>query len=321
MADGRYVAWATVDAATGTRHRLDPLRRHRRPDPSGSRSAGPGSPPRAGGPRRTPRRSSSSCAYAFDDLGAGRVALKTDGRNARSQAAIERLGGVREGTLRRHLRMPDGYIRDTVYYSILRDEWPPIRARWRLAWRADRQAQPARGADLVGVLVRMAGVDLEPADPTEYAPDSECCAACAPTRSGRQRLEQRQAGGAHGVDHGHRLGDRPVVVQSLGPARLVVALDDDRVRIGHEAAQPGVGHRLRVGQVMGDLSRGPAAVGRRWSSSASVMPARAASTAALPERKRSSSAGRSVIVPPSTGRSRGPAARRRAAAPPARCAG
>lgn len=67
--------------------------------------------------------------HAFDELGAGRVALKTDGRNDRSQAAIERLGGVREGVLRRHLRMPDGFIRDTVYYSILRDEWPPIRDR------------------------------------------------------------------------------------------------------------------------------------------------------------------------------------------------
>lgn len=69
--------------------------------------------------------------YAFDELGVGRVALKTDGRNERSQAAIERLGGVREGTLRRHLRMPDGFIRDTVYYSILADEWPPIRERLR----------------------------------------------------------------------------------------------------------------------------------------------------------------------------------------------
>jgi RimJ/RimL family protein N-acetyltransferase len=49
----------------------------------------------------------------------------------RSQAAIERIGGVREGTLRRHLRMPDGFIRDTVYYSILANEWPPIRARLR----------------------------------------------------------------------------------------------------------------------------------------------------------------------------------------------
>lgn len=68
-------------------------------------------------------------SYAFEDLGATRVALKTDGRNDRSQAAIERLGAVREGVLRRHLRMPDGFIRDTVYFSILADEWPAVKAR------------------------------------------------------------------------------------------------------------------------------------------------------------------------------------------------
>ncbi len=68
-------------------------------------------------------------SYAFDELGATRVALKTDGRNERSQRAIERLGAVREGVLRRHIRMPDGFIRDTVYYSILAEEWPAVRAR------------------------------------------------------------------------------------------------------------------------------------------------------------------------------------------------
>jgi N-acetyltransferase len=67
--------------------------------------------------------------HGFDDLGAGRVALKTDARNERSLAAIARLGAVREGTLRRHLRMPDGYIRDSVIFSILRDEWPGVRKR------------------------------------------------------------------------------------------------------------------------------------------------------------------------------------------------
>jgi RimJ/RimL family protein N-acetyltransferase len=67
--------------------------------------------------------------YAFETLGAGRVALKTDARNERSQRAIERLGAVREGVLRRHIRLPDGYMRDTVYYSILADEWPAVKAR------------------------------------------------------------------------------------------------------------------------------------------------------------------------------------------------
>jgi RimJ/RimL family protein N-acetyltransferase len=67
--------------------------------------------------------------YAFDTLGAGRVALKTDLRNERSQRAIERLGAVHEGVLRRHMRLPDGFVRDTVYYSILADEWPAVKAR------------------------------------------------------------------------------------------------------------------------------------------------------------------------------------------------
>jgi N-acetyltransferase len=67
--------------------------------------------------------------YAFEELGATRVALKTDARNERSQRAIERIGRVREGVLRKHMRLPDGFIRDTVYYSILSDEWPAVRAR------------------------------------------------------------------------------------------------------------------------------------------------------------------------------------------------
>jgi RimJ/RimL family protein N-acetyltransferase len=57
-----------------------------------------------------------------------RVALKTDGRNVRSQEAIARLGAVREGVLRRHMHVR-GYQRDTVYFSILEDEWPAVKAR------------------------------------------------------------------------------------------------------------------------------------------------------------------------------------------------
>jgi RimJ/RimL family protein N-acetyltransferase len=67
--------------------------------------------------------------HAFDDLGAGRVALKTDGENRRSQVAIERIGAQYEGTLRQHMVRGDGTIRDTVYYSILAAEWPAVRAR------------------------------------------------------------------------------------------------------------------------------------------------------------------------------------------------
>lgn len=67
--------------------------------------------------------------HAFETAGAVRVQLKTDARNLRSQKAIERIGGVKEGVLRRHRVMQDGFIRDSVYYSILDMEWPRVRAR------------------------------------------------------------------------------------------------------------------------------------------------------------------------------------------------
>jgi len=59
--------------------------------------------------------------------GFGRVQLKTDIRNERSQAAIARLGAVREGVLRRYQRRQDGTMRDTVMYSVIHDEWPAVR--------------------------------------------------------------------------------------------------------------------------------------------------------------------------------------------------
>ncbi|MBT2400662.1 GNAT family N-acetyltransferase [Streptomyces sp. ISL-100] len=64
---------------------------------------------------------------AFDDLGARRVTWHTDHRNERSQRAIERLGARHEGVLRSHRTRPDGTVRDTVVYSMLRDEWPTAR--------------------------------------------------------------------------------------------------------------------------------------------------------------------------------------------------
>lgn len=67
--------------------------------------------------------------HAFDDCGFGRVKLQTDLRNERSQAAIARLGATREGVLRRHMRRADGTFRDTVVFSILREEWPEVRER------------------------------------------------------------------------------------------------------------------------------------------------------------------------------------------------
>lgn len=66
--------------------------------------------------------------HCFVDCGLGRVQIQTDRVNQRSQAAIERLGAVREGVLRRHIQRADGTFRDTVVYSILKDEWPGVKA-------------------------------------------------------------------------------------------------------------------------------------------------------------------------------------------------
>ena len=65
--------------------------------------------------------------HAFDQLGARRVCIKTDSRNVRSQRAIERIGGVKEGVLRNHRITWDGSNRHSVYYSIIDSEWAAVR--------------------------------------------------------------------------------------------------------------------------------------------------------------------------------------------------
>ena len=67
--------------------------------------------------------------HAFESLGCVRVQFRTDLRNERSQRAIERLGAVREAVFRQYTIMPDGYQRSSVFYSIIDDEWPAVRAR------------------------------------------------------------------------------------------------------------------------------------------------------------------------------------------------
>ncbi len=65
--------------------------------------------------------------HAFEALDCIAVEFRTDWLNQRSQAAIERLGAKRDGVLRNHRIMPDGRIRDTVCYSILRNEWQGVK--------------------------------------------------------------------------------------------------------------------------------------------------------------------------------------------------
>ena len=76
--------------------------------------------------------------HAFETLGCVRVELKTDAQNERSRAAIKRIGAREEGILRKHLLMPEGRYRDTVYYSILDSEWGDVKAALEEKLNANR---------------------------------------------------------------------------------------------------------------------------------------------------------------------------------------
>jgi RimJ/RimL family protein N-acetyltransferase len=67
--------------------------------------------------------------HAFEDLGALRVEFKTDALNARSRAAIRRIGAVEEGTFRNHMVTATGRIRDSVYFSIIDSEWVGVKEK------------------------------------------------------------------------------------------------------------------------------------------------------------------------------------------------
>jgi RimJ/RimL family protein N-acetyltransferase len=67
-------------------------------------------------------------SHAFEVWGCRRVELKTDARNERSRAALLRIGCREEGTFRKHMVTDRAGVRDTVYYSIVDDEWPVVKA-------------------------------------------------------------------------------------------------------------------------------------------------------------------------------------------------
>lgn len=71
--------------------------------------------------------------HAFETWRVHRVCLRTDRRNERSRAAIERLGARLDGILRAERPGRDGTVRDTAHYSIVSDEWPAVRERLRQA--------------------------------------------------------------------------------------------------------------------------------------------------------------------------------------------
>jgi RimJ/RimL family protein N-acetyltransferase len=86
------------------------------------------------GARRTPVNTESKLlllTHAFETLAANRVWLQTDKRNERSQAAIARLGAVREAELRDERILADGRLRTSVVFSVVADEWPATKGRIR----------------------------------------------------------------------------------------------------------------------------------------------------------------------------------------------
>lgn len=80
--------------------------------------------------------------HAFDTLGCFVVGWRTDNFNFASQRAIERLGAKKDGVIRHNAVRRDGTVRDTVMYSLLRGEWPGVKAH--LAYQLSRPNQPSR---------------------------------------------------------------------------------------------------------------------------------------------------------------------------------
>ena len=65
--------------------------------------------------------------YAFEELSMERVEFKTDFLNLKARKGLRGIGGIEEGTLRSHTLMQHGRRRDTIYYSVLKDEWPGVK--------------------------------------------------------------------------------------------------------------------------------------------------------------------------------------------------
>ncbi len=79
--------------------------------------------------------------HAFETVGCIRVEFKTDVLNSKSRQALERIGAVQEGIFRKHMVMPGGRLRDSVYFSITCDDWPTVKAQ--LAARMASYPPPA----------------------------------------------------------------------------------------------------------------------------------------------------------------------------------
>jgi RimJ/RimL family protein N-acetyltransferase len=125
---GRQVPFAVRGLAdqvlVGSTSYLDPVPRHRRVEIGATWYT-----PNEWGTQINPECKLLLLTHAFDVLGMNRVQLCTDARNTRSQAAIAKLGAVKEGILRAHMITQGDRIRDSVLFSIARGDWPQVQAR------------------------------------------------------------------------------------------------------------------------------------------------------------------------------------------------
>jgi len=128
MARGTEVPFAIVSCETGavigSTRWMDIVRPHRRVEIGGTWLA-----PAAQRTLANTEAKYLQMVQLFDVLGAVRVQFKTDLRNTQSQRALEKLGAIREGVLRRHMVVRDGFVRDSVYYGITDVDWPGVKRR------------------------------------------------------------------------------------------------------------------------------------------------------------------------------------------------
>ena len=80
--------------------------------------------------------------HAFETMDCNRVELKTDVLNEKSRNAILRIGAKQEGIFRKHVVCHDGRVRDSVYFSIIKDEWPEVKAK--LEMKLESKLSPKR---------------------------------------------------------------------------------------------------------------------------------------------------------------------------------
>lgn len=81
--------------------------------------------------QRTPVNTSCKLllmTYGFETMDLNRVEFKTDSLNTKSRTALTRIGAQEEGTLRCHVVQPDGRLRHSVYFSVIKEEWPQVKS-------------------------------------------------------------------------------------------------------------------------------------------------------------------------------------------------